>query len=224
MMVQPILHLQFKIFRMKKIIVIILTTFFGSSISAQLIPFGFIKSTSVNVTVGQSYGGGKVAYIFVYGDPGYVPGETHGLIAATSDLNNGLPVSWSVNGNNVTTGATGTLIGTGLLNTTKITSIQGAGSYAAKFCEDYTVTVGPVTYDDWYLPSIDELNKLYINRDAIGGFKTDNNAFYWSSTEYDSQNARDVYFYPPGHDSYQQNIGYYIKGYPSDYVRAIRSF
>jgi uncharacterized protein (TIGR02145 family) len=45
-MVQPILHLQFKIFRMKKIIVIVLTTIFGSSINAQIIPFGFKKPTA----------------------------------------------------------------------------------------------------------------------------------------------------------------------------------
>ena len=35
-------------------------------------------------------------------------------------------------------------------------------------------------YDDWYLPSKDELNKLYLNKDAIGGFV---NATYWSSTQ-----------------------------------------
>ena len=207
---------------MKNIIVIILTTFFGSFINAQVIPIGFIKPPPPPI-VGQSYGGGKVAYILVDGDPGYKTGETHGLIASTSDLNNESFVRWN-NGSNITTGAKGTLIGTGLFNTTKITSIQGAGSYAAKICEDYTVTVGPVTYDDWYLPSIDELNKLYINRDAIGGFKTNYLGFYWSSTEYDLKTAMDVYFYPPDHDSYQKNNPSYSKSEPFDYVRAIRSF
>jgi len=39
-------------------------------------------------------------------------------------------------------------------------------------------------YDDWYLPGIAELNKLYINKDAIGGFETSSNDLqYWSSSE-----------------------------------------
>lgn len=36
--------------------------------------------------VGESHGGGKVAYIFKHGDRGYVSGQTHGLIAAKADL------------------------------------------------------------------------------------------------------------------------------------------
>ncbi len=35
-------------------------------------------------------------------------------------------------------------------------------------------------YSDWYLPSKEELNVLYINRDRIGGFS---DGWYWSSTE-----------------------------------------
>ena len=37
-------------------------------------------------------------------------------------------------------------------------------------------------YNDWFLPSKDELNVLYQNRTLIGGFSTSNN--YWSSSEY----------------------------------------
>ena len=36
-------------------------------------------------------------------------------------------------------------------------------------------------YTDWYLPSKDELNKLYLKRVAIGGFSTQK---YWSSSAY----------------------------------------
>ena len=35
-------------------------------------------------------------------------------------------------------------------------------------------------YSDWYVPSKDELNKLYVNQAAIGGFTSDR---YWSSSE-----------------------------------------
>ena len=43
----------------------------------------------------------------------------------------------------------------------------------------------------WRLPTLDELNKLYNNKDKIGGFKDSyfDNAHYWSSTEYDNDYA-----------------------------------
>ena len=34
--------------------------------------------------------------------------------------------------------------------------------------------------DDWFLPSKDELNELFLERVSVGGFSTDN---YWSSSE-----------------------------------------
>jgi hypothetical protein len=40
-------------------------------------------------------------------------------------------------------------------------------------------------YDDWYLPSKEELNILYMNKDRIGGF----NGWYWSSTESSNNRA-----------------------------------
>jgi len=48
--------------------------------------FSTIPDTaSFSLAVGDYYQGGRIAYIFVEGDPGYVLGETHGLIAATED-------------------------------------------------------------------------------------------------------------------------------------------
>ena len=131
------------------------------------------------VIVGDSYGGGIVAYILVNGDTGYDPNVQHGLIAATADQSAG--IQWD-NGENKVTGATDTAIGTGQANTTAIVTIQGAGSYAAQLCNDLTVG----GYNDWFLPSKDELDKLYINKVAIGGFA---GGSYWSSSEYDAYNA-----------------------------------
>ena len=78
-MVQHVLHLQFKIFRMKNIIIIILTTFLGSSINAQVIPFGFIKSTNLtipSVTIGTQVWTDKNLEVVTYRDGTVIPQVT----------------------------------------------------------------------------------------------------------------------------------------------------
>jgi len=161
---------------------------------------------TTTLTVGASYGGGVIAYLLQPGDIGYDPSVQHGLIAATSDQSTG--VQW-YNGSYTNTYATGTAIGTGLSNTMAIIANQGAGSYAATVARSYTG--GGNT--DWYLPSIDELNKLYINRVSIGGFAS---AFYWSSSEYYTSLAWS--------QSFSSGVqGYYYK-VNSFYVRAVRAF
>ena len=74
--------------------------------------------------------------------------------------------------------AQGTSIGTGQANTEKIVTTLGNDfTYAAKVCAEKVLS----GYDDWFLPSKDELNLMYINKIIIGGFST--TSFYWSSTE-----------------------------------------
>ena len=135
------------------------------------------------------------------------------MIAATEDNSTG--IQW-YNGANTTTGATGTALGTGLANTNAIIASQGgtAGSYAyaAGICADYSVTEGGVTYDDWFLPSKDELNVIYENQTNIGDFSKS----YWSSSQYDITNVWWQYFT----NGNQRNSP---KSY-ADRVRAVRSF
>ena len=132
------------------------------------------------VAVGDSYGGGIVAYILQSGDTGYDANVQHGLIAATADQSTG--IEWITGGSTQTilNGNTLTALGKGQANTNAMKAQTGYTGGAAKVCDDYSVTVGSVTYTDWFLPSKDELDKLYINKVAIGGFA---DGYYWSSSE-----------------------------------------
>jgi Protein of unknown function (DUF1566)/Invasin, domain 3 len=165
-----------------------------------------VQVLSGPLAIGDNYCGGIIAYILVSGDPGYVAGQTHGLIAAPGDQSTG-SLWW--NGSYITTGATGTAIGTGAANTTAIVATQGAGSYAAKLCDDLVLN----GYSDWYLPSRDELNKLYLNKRAVGGFET---YFYWSSSEDNAYYAWYQYF-GVGSQYFDIKFNYF-------HVRAVRAF
>lgn len=114
----------------------------------------------------------------------------HGLVCAKEDQSTG--IRW-YNGTNRYTGTTGDGLYAGAMNTALIVATQIAddqtGNFAAKVCADYSVTVGGVTYGDWYLPSKLELNLMYYNKEIInstaianGGTAFDNGR-YWTSTE-----------------------------------------
>lgn len=165
-------------------------------------------TTSPTVVIGDSYLGGKVAYLLAPGDAGYNASVLHGFIAANTDQANG---RWGTE-NLVMPGADGTAIGTGLQNTIDIMATEPIPVVAARLCRGVTIN----GYSDWYLPSKDELHQLYINRASIGGFNP--SGWYISSTEYDNDGYNGWY-----EDFSSGNQSWAAKDWALG-VRAIRSF
>jgi hypothetical protein len=107
---------------------------------------------------GQVYGGGIIVYLFVGGDPDYIQGEQHGLIASIENI--GCDVNMYA-----APGQTGYFnlglsseIGYGLSNTqTIIDSYPGNTNLAAYKSKNYSAG----GYNDWYLPSYKEMLKIY---------------------------------------------------------------
>jgi hypothetical protein len=160
----------------------------------------------LNLTVGQSYQGGTIAYIYVPGDNGYVAGQIHGLIATST--NQSTSVQWGCSGTSIA--GTSTTLGAGLANTTAIVNGCSTTTIAARLCNNL-VSGG---YSDWYLPSRDELRKLYLNRFSVGGFS---NVSYWSSSQVGSTTAYSINFSTGASSSASSKTS-------SLYVRAIRKF
>jgi uncharacterized repeat protein (TIGR02543 family) len=120
---------------------------------------------------------------------------------------------------------TGTEIGDGKANTEALVAAMGSGAYvsndsgndvttanyAARLCD--ILEVG--AYDDWFLPSKDELNEMYQNWDTNkqGDFYGDS---YWSSSEGSADDAWSQYFSSGNQYSYSRNYG--------ERVRAVRAF
>jgi hypothetical protein len=143
-------------------------------------------------------------------------------------------VVWS----NVVYQAAGTsaAVGTGQANTDAIRAQSGHSSGAAEVCHDFSVTHGGVTYSDWFLPARDTLtimSELYLDyTDVDEGMSagTAEAPGYWSSTEYDSDEAwARIFNSVPGFPDppYEAHV---LKGAMSPdvtqeaFVRPVRSF
>jgi len=132
-------------------------------------PITVANTIATTLSIGDSYGGGKVAYIDGTGQ--------HGLIAAPSDQGSDI---WD----NAVTLCTGLVLN---------------------------------DYSDWYLPSKDELNKLYLSKSAwVSDFAV---AYYWSSSEYEG-NSQYGWAQEFGGSGSSDSYG----KWNSFHVRAVRTF
>ena len=174
------------------------------------------SATSPSYSIGDFVNGGVVFHIFESDEPGFVSGEIHGLVVAMSDV--ATSFQWGCYGRNlpnvpnVTSNppvGQGAEIGDGISNTNAIL-LDCPGAPAALAAR----SLG----EDWFLPSINELKKMYDNApvlEGVSGFSPFS-GFYWSSTVVDNDTAW-------GQNFGNGNQGGISKGYPVD-VRAVRAF
>lgn len=146
--------------------------------------------------IGDFYQGGIIFYL---------DGNGGGLVAAESDQATdaewGCSGLWSFPG--------GTAIGTGDSNTIAIENSCNEPETAADICANLSLN----GYSDWFLPSLDELEEMRQNKDAIGNFAFDG---YWSSSEDTDVFAWSVNF----NGNFQANVPK-----TNEYrVRAVREF
>ncbi|HOZ52839.1 MAG TPA: hypothetical protein PLU17_13330 [Chitinophagaceae bacterium] len=101
--------------------------------------------------IGEYFEGGIIFHLYKENN------IEHGLIVSLNDIQGGVP--WS-NVNNVLIGSSAQSSWDGESNTNAIVNQAGHTNSAALSCKNYQTGI----YDDWYLPSVDEIVMVYNNR------------------------------------------------------------
>jgi len=183
---------------------------------------GCMDATALNYDVSACFDDGSCTYLAIGntyqgGIVFWLDGNGGGLISAPTDQSNS---DWGCFGTWIS-GADGTAIGTGVQNTIDIVAGCATSGTAADICANLTLG----GYNDWFLPSIDELNEMHLNIGRgnalglgnVGGFLSQK---YWSSTEYNNDYAR-VQSFANGGGQYNE-AKHFWTGFT--YLRAVRAF
>lgn len=123
----------------------------------------------IKLNLGDEFKGGKIFQL---------TGVNSGLISSIKDLQVGSAITF-------TWGPSGTLIGansnSGKENTAKIAAVSTTENQSAyHFKSGYQYN----GFNDWYIPSFEEINILKENANHVGGFeKLAKDATYWTSSE-----------------------------------------
>ena len=110
--------------------------------------------------------------------------------------------------------AAGTAIGTGYENTLAIVGQDSGGGTADRAATKARAYRGPNNLSDWFLPSKDELNRLYSQKATVGVFVEN---FFWSSSESSADLAWVQIFF----NGSQSDGGFKVSTF---YVRPVRAF
>jgi len=146
--------------------------------------------------IGDDFQGGKLLWVFSPGEPGYIANEFHGIVIASYDQSTRI-LAAPEDGSKWATGSHRAFdIGMGEINTNLIATSYGITStYAGVLCYNLVLN----GYDDWYLPSYNELDLMLLEKANLGSLPAQ---IYWSSTEDDTPT--------PGSGVYLDRGGYCI--------------
>ena len=155
---------------MKKLLYTLLAVSLIFSACEEDTPLPASNNNNSALAIGDTHQGGIIFWL---------DGNGGGLIAAPTDSDSA--VVWGCDGYAIV-GADGTAIGTGNQNTIDIEAGCSSSGTAADICANLTLG----GYSDWFLPSKDELNEMYLNLhlQGLGGFiGGGKRLFYWSSSQ-----------------------------------------
>ena len=139
---------------------------------------------------GEDYGGGVIFYLDGTGH--------HGLIAPTTEYS----APWGCIGFSIPTSVS---LGKGGLNTAGILAGCNEKTIAAKMCTNLVIN----GKSDWFLPSKEELRMLYLKKDFVGDLGNEN---YWSSSQYDANQAYSINFADGTVNTSQKNAILWFRG------------
>ena len=152
-------------------------------------------ASSSYLSVGQTFQGGIIFYLADDGQSG--------LIVTASNIGT---TKFGCEGTEI--GGTSQGLWSGKQNTDRILSVCSESNTAAAMCASYVYQ----GYDDWYLPSWDELivMRQNLHNNGIGNFSW----WLWSSSEVDANRA----------NSHDMSCGAYLSKSSQGGVRAVRTF